>query len=295
MKLFNKFSKNLINDFVIHLQNNDINISNDILESFLIDKPSKRKGRLSPYTVFMKEFRSNYQKQHPNMSFQEVSQAIAEQWKLIKNNPDKFEEFSKKANHHNTEINQENHKKICKATKGSDKQLCKADAKYGDYCGRHKKLAFDHVDTEDIIQSNSDSDYLSCQKEDCSRHADSGPYCSFHSQQEQKTCIKEKPNGQKCGKPLKNKDDEFCGFHNPNRKKRISKKSQTSSNSEESDASIQNSHTQTSMYYDEEHNVFNYKPNDESVRFIQYNNEPIAYNSDGDEIGIIKDNKINLF
>ena len=327
IKLFNKFSNNLIKDFIGHLESNDIQIPDEILQTFLVDKPSKRKGRLSPYTVFMKEYRSTYQKENPQMSFREVSQAIAVQWKVIKETPQKFKEYEDKANQYNSEIPNKT-KKLCKATKGSDKQPCRAEAKNGDYCGRHKKLAFDQVDMEEII--HSDSDYLSCQTDNCSRHADSGPFCSFHSKPDKKTCIKEKANGQTCGKPVKKGD--FCGFHNPdkvkkNRKTKKDNREQPTgdgalpmdevvdiiqeslsiaevaeqvseiSSGQSTESSDDDSIQQQTMYYDEEMNVHtsNDPSNDKLTKFIIYNNDPMGYDDNGEEIGIVKDNKMNLF
>lgn len=326
MKLFNKFSNNLIKDFIEHLENNNIEIPDEISNTFLIDKTSKRKGKLSPYTVFMKEFRSSYQKEHPTMSFQEVSQAIAKKWKEIKDNPENFQDYIDKANQHNIDI-PKNNKIMCKATKGSDKQPCKAEAKNGEYCGRHKKLAHDRVDIQDI-EVHSDSDYLSCQKNNCNRHANSGPFCSFHSKTGEKTCIKEKANGQLCGKIVK--IGEYCGFHNPNKiKRKINKK--TSEIDQESDAEIEQevdietekeiitpiqeivtSHTSSSsseeiesdvdsegeeiiLYYDEDMNIYNNPPSKAFTSFISYVNDTLAYNNEGDEIGIIKDNKLIVF
>lgn len=301
LKLFNKFSNSLIKDFISHLESNDIQIPEEISTSFLVDKPSKRKGKLSPYTVFMKEFRSNYQKENPDMSFEEVSQAIAQEWSKIKENPEKFQEYEEKAQKYNTELPNKS-KKICKATKGSDKQPCKAEAKSGsDFCGRHKKLAFDQVDIDDDVSSiNSQSnsrDYLKCQKDDCSNTAESGPFCSSCSKKETKTknCIQEKPNGQICGK--KATKGNYCGFHNPDKPKKTKKKSKKSS-SEDDTSSIASTHEpsikETIMYYDENHNIFKSQPDNDCTRFVIYNDD-IAYNSDGDEIGIIKNNKIELF
>lgn len=288
LKLFNKFSNSLIKDFISHLESNDIQVPDEISNSFLVDKPSKRKGKLSPYTVFMKEFRSNYQKENPEMSFEEVSQAIAHEWSKIKENPKKFQEYEEKAQQYNTELPTKS-KKICKATKGSDKQPCKAEAKSGsDFCGRHKKLAFDFVDIDDDVSSISGQsnagDYLKCQKDNCSNSAESGPFCSSCSKKETKTCIQEKPNGQKCGK--KATKGHYCGFHNPDKSsKKTRKNSETSSIA---------SFKEKIMYYDENYNIFNHQSNSEWVKFIIYNDN-IAYNSDGEEIGVLKNNKIELF
>ncbi len=288
MKLFNKFSNSLIKDFIDYLESNDISIPNDIQNSFLIDKPSKRKGKLSPYTVFMKEFRSNYQKENPEMSFQEVSQAIAQEWQRIKENPEKVKQYEEKAEKYNSEITSSKNKKICKATKGSDKQPCKAEAKNGDYCGRHKKLAFDQVDIDDEIISNISNDSISCQFENCSNNAEGGPFCSQHK----KKCIKEKQNGQICGK--KATKGEFCGFHDP-AKSKVKSPSISSVSDEQSDieVDIESNHEEKIMYYDTDFNIFK-KQKDNCTKFIIYNDD-IAYNDEGDEIGIIKNNKIELF
>lgn len=317
LKLFNKFSNNLIKDFIGHLESNDIHIPDEISQSFLIEKPSKRKGKLSPYTIFMKEYRSNFQKEHPNMSFQEVSQAVAEEWRKIRSDPSKLEEFTEKAQKFNNEL-PKNTKKLCKATKGSDKQPCKAEARLNsDFCGRHKKLEFDSVETEDIQQYESEhdnDDYLYCQYDGCSENANSGPFCNQHSHQE-KTCIKEKPNGQICGK--KATKDNYCGFHDPNKPKRKAKntnvsdsetehkgkkiKTKTNSSSPSSSSSSSSSSNSStfgekSMYYDENMNIHMNPPNGKYTKFIMYDNDgSIGYNSDGEEIGIVKDNKFVVF
>ena len=301
MKLFNKFSNNLIKDFITHLESNDIQIPDDIIQSFLFEKPSKRKGRLSPYTIFMKEFRSKYQQDHPEMTFTEISQAMANKWTTIKSDEKKFQEYVTKAAQYNTDI-PNNSKKICKATKGSDKQPCQAEAKDGDYCGRHKKLTFDHVDTmENIITSDSDSDYLSCQNDNCTRHAESGPFCSFHSKVEKKTCIKEKANGQTCGKVVKKGD--FCGFHNPNKPKKTKKNVEfpiEGALSQKKTVQIVNEalniDTEKSIrYHDNDYNIYNEPPSVAHKTFIVYNDDPLAYNENGDEIGVIKNNQLQLF
>ncbi len=342
LKLFNKFSNSLIKDFISHLESNDIEIPSEISNSFLMDKPSKRKGKLSPYTVFMKEFRSNYQKQHPELSFEEVSRAIAEEWTKIKENPQKLKEYGEKAEkyNHNIPLKQ---KKICKATKGSDNQPCQAEAKSNsDYCGRHKKLAFDHVDPEeDIISANitsdSEEDYLSCQTSGCDLPAESGPHCANCFKNNEKKCIKEKANGQICGK--KATKGEYCGFHNPNKPKRTKKtkknvaafqeevaqevsdfiapqspltptpeleKESVISNPINSTSSSSSSSTNTSedennfgektMYYDESMNIYHHNVEGiKLMKFITYAEEPIAYNEEGDEIGVIKNNKLEMF
>ncbi len=289
LKFFNKFSNSLIKDFISHLESNDIQIPEEISTSFLVDKPSKRKGKLSPYTVFMKEFRSNYQKENPEMTFEEVSQAIAQEWSKIKENPKKFEEYEQKAEKYNKELPTKS-KKICKATKGSDKQPCKAEAKNGsDFCGRHKKLAFDQVDIEDNIsimsEQSSAHDYLKCQKDNCSNSAESGPFCTSCAKEQIQTCIQEKPNGQICGK--KATKGNYCGFHNPDKTKKDKKKSKKESSDDET--SIQ----ETILFYDQEQNIIN-KPLKDSTRIFIYNDD-IAYNSDGEEIGVIKNNRIELF
>ncbi len=304
LKLFNKFSSSVIKDFVHHLESNDIQIPNDIVDSFLVDKPSKRKGKLSPYTVFMKEFRSNYQKQHPELSFQDVSRAIAKEWSKIKENPQKLKEYEEKAQKHNHDMPHKQ-KKICKATKGSDKQPCQAEAKgNSDYCGRHKKLAFDQVDpNEDIIPSQTSSeaeDYLSCQTDGCNKHAESGPFCSTCGKKEKKEtkkCIKEKPNGQTCDKKATKGD--YCGFHNPNKPKKSKKKPVEKPKESESEMSVpseEDNFGEQVMYYDEKRNIYHHNIDGiELTKFITYDNDPMAYNSNGDEIGVIKENKIEMF
>ncbi len=306
MKSFHKFLTNIINDYTEHLQSNGIDIPDEIRQSFLVEKPSKRKGKLSPYTVFMKEFRSNYQKQHPEMSFQEVSQAIAEKWAEIKENPEEFKQYEEKAKQYNSDAPLK-HKKLCQAKKGSDGQSCGAEAKAdSNFCGRHKKLAFDQVNTNDcIIESDSDSDYLSCQKANCTRHAESGPFCSFHSQETKPTCIKEKANGQLCGKPIKN-NTEYCGFHNPTKTTKNSKDKknrvvETQNINQEQESDIESNESSSiheqEMFYDSDMNISSQPGSDGKLwtSFKIYNNDPIAYNNKGEEIGVIKENKINLF
>lgn len=290
-KTFNKFLTNLINDYNDHLLKNGIIISQEIQDSFFMEKPSKRKGKLSPYTVFMKEYRSKIAKENPKMSFQDVSQILAEKWTKIKENPQKFREYQERANNHNNDNINGKNKKICEAKKGSDGKSCQAEAKQGsNFCGRHKKLAFDHVSSgEEIGVIDSDSDYLSCQHANCNNSADSGRFCKIHHIKNQKTCIQEKYNGQICGKIVKN-DTEYCGFHNPNKNKTI--------NSEENDTDSIESHSihEITMYYDSDMNVLSYPSSQrESISFKIYNNEPIAYNSSGEEIGVIKGQKIQLF
>ncbi len=290
IKLYTKYANNLIKDFIEYLEDNQIYIPQDIQSSFLVDKPSKRKGKLTPYTMYMKEYRSNYQKTHPEMSFQEVSQAIALEWQRMKENPEKLKEYDEKAEKYNREIKTSNkkNKKICKATKGSDKTLCQAEAKFGDYCGRHKKLAVDQVLVDDDILSNISNDYISCQKQDCSQPAMNGPFCSEHKIQQQKqTCKKEKPNGQLCGK--KATKGEYCGFHGIN-KNEFKIRDDTTMNSETDN---ETESTEKIMYYDKNFNIYN-SYRDNSIKFLIYDDE-IAYNEEGEEIGIIINNKIDIF
>lgn len=304
LKFFNKLAHSLVNDYNAHLEANGIEIPDEVKNSFLVDKPSKRKGKLSPYTVFMKEVRSKFQKDHPDMSFDDVSKEIAKEWANLKANPEKFQEYQEKAKKYNDDIPNKT-KKICEAKKGSDKQPCKAEAKYGKYCGRHKKLAFDQVDIDDEEVDSSDSDYLSCQRDGCDKAAESGPFCRACSKKEanNKTCVKEKQNGQVCGK--KATKGEYCGFHDPNKKKsKTSKKKseepvmehqqiQSDNESDYSNPEIE----ETIMYYDENMNVYYHKIEDSDLtltKFLTYGDN-IAYNENSDEIGIIKENKISLF
>lgn len=294
LKLFNKLANSLVNDYNAHLEANGIQVPDEIKNSFLVDKPSKRKGKLSPYTVFMKEVRSQFQKDHPEMSFDDVSKEIAKQWSITKENPEKLQEYQEKAKKYNDDIPNKS-KKICEAKKGSDKQPCKAEAKYGKYCGRHKKLAFDQVDIDEeassVNDSSSEVDYLSCQRDGCDKAAESGPFCRICSKKEakNKTCIKEKPNGQVCGK--KATKGEYCGFHDPNKKKKENVEPQPQSVS--SNPEIE----ETVMYYDENMNVYYNEIQSSDLtltKFLTYGDN-IAYNYNSDEIGVIKDNKISLF
>jgi hypothetical protein len=321
LKIFNKLANSLVNDYNAHLEANGIQVPDEIKNSFLVDKPSKRKGKLSPYTVFMKEVRSQFQKDHSEMSFDDVSKEIAKQWSIIKENPEKLQEYQEKAKKYNDDIPNKT-KNICEAKKGSDKQPCKAEAKYGKYCGRHKKLAFDQVDVDEEASSANDSssevDYLSCKRDGCDKAAESGPFCRTCSKKEakNKTCIKEKPNGQACGK--KATKGEYCGFHDPNKKKKEKKIKTTSSKNEkqpekivsetqimeESDGEISQQSIysnpeieETVMYYDECMNVYYHEIEDSDLiltKFLTYGDN-IAYNDTSDEIGVIKDNKISLF
>lgn len=305
MKHFNKCANSLIDDYNNHLESNGIIVSDEIKHSFLIEKPSKRKGKLSPYSVFMKENRSNFQKEHPELSFQEVSQILAQEWAKIKENPEKCQEYEEKAKKYNQDMPNKQ-KKICQAKKGSDKQPCQAEARYGDYCGRHKKLAFDQVDADQESQDSDNEeqiDYLTCQRNDCTQPANSGPFCKDCSKKEKKTkkeikkCSHEKPNGQECGKKATKGD--FCGFHDPNKKKRTKKRqraqSEESSQSSSEASSLSSPPTieKTVMYYDE-HMKIHKTPLENRVKFIIYDDN-IAYNDEGDEIGIIKNGTLELF
>jgi hypothetical protein len=294
-KTFNKFLTNLINDYNDHLLKNGIIISQEIQGSFFMEKPSKRKGKLSPYTVFMKEYRSKITKENPKLSFQDVSQILAEKWSQIKENPQKFQEYQERANNHNNDSINGKNKKMCEAKKGSDGKSCQVEAKQGsNFCGRHKKLAFDHVSSgEEIGVIDSDSDYLSCQHANCNNSAESGRFCKIHNIKNEKICIQEKYNGQICGKIVKN-DTNYCGFHNPN--KTPKKIIQEFLDETTSDIESNDSNNEVIMYYDSDMNVLSYPSNErESISFKIYNNEPIAYNSSGEEIGVLKDNKIQLF